>query len=52
MNAKWAGVFYIIATVAPISSFSLIGFLEGGGAEEPLSDFRIIARTLVWYKTP
>jgi len=29
-NARWAGVFYIIATVAPISTIFFTGFLGGG----------------------
>ena len=38
-NARWAGVFYIIATVAPILTFSFIGFLGGGVAGEPIPDY-------------
>jgi hypothetical protein len=39
-NARWAGVFYIIATVAPILTIFFIGFLGGvvaGG--EPIPDY-------------
>ena len=39
MNARWAGVFYIIATVAPILTISFIGFLGGGVAGEPIPDY-------------
>jgi hypothetical protein len=39
-NARWAGVFYIIATVAPILTVSFIGFLGGGIAEgEPIPGY-------------
>jgi hypothetical protein len=38
-NARWAGVFYIIATVAPILTFPFIGFLGGGVAGEPIPDY-------------
>ena len=38
-NARWAGVFYIIATVAPISTFFFIGFLGGGVAGEPIPEY-------------
>jgi hypothetical protein len=40
-NARWAGVFYIIATVAPISTFFFIGFLGGGVAGEPIPDYLV-----------
>jgi len=40
-NAKWAGVFYIIATVAPILTSIFIGFLGGMVAGEPIPDFLI-----------
>ena len=40
-NARWAGVFYIIATVAPILTFPFIGFLGGGVAGEPLPDYLV-----------
>jgi len=39
MNARWAGVFYIIATVAPILTIFFIGFLGGGVAGEPIPDY-------------
>jgi hypothetical protein len=38
-NARWAGVFYIIATVAPILTFPFIGFLGGGIAGEIIPDY-------------
>ncbi len=41
-NARWAGVFYIIATVAPISTIFFVGFLGGevaGG--EPIPDYLV-----------
>ena len=37
--ARWAGIFYIIATVAPILTFPFIGFLGGGVAGEPIPDY-------------
>lgn len=40
-NARWAGVFYIIATVAPILTFPFIGFLGGGSAGEPIPDYLV-----------
>ncbi len=40
-NARWAGVFYIIATVAPILTISCIGFLRGGVAGEPIPDYLV-----------
>ena len=40
-NARWAGVFYIIATVAPILTFPFIGFLGGGVAGEPIPDYLV-----------
>jgi hypothetical protein len=40
-NARWAGVFYIIATVAPISTIFFIGFLGGGVAGEPIPDYLV-----------
>ena len=40
-NARWAGVFYIIATVAPILTFPFIGFLGGGVAGEPTPDYLV-----------
>ena len=41
-NARWAGVFYIIATVAPILTFPFIGFLGGGVAGEPILDYLVV----------
>jgi hypothetical protein len=38
-NPRWAGVFYIIATVAPILTFPFIGFLGGGAAGKPIPDY-------------
>ena len=38
-NARWAGVFYIIATVAPILTIAFIGFLGGGVAGEPVPEY-------------
>ena len=48
MNIKrkstiWAGVFYIIATVAPILTSSFIGFLGGMVSGEPIPDYLINA---------
>jgi hypothetical protein len=40
-NARWAGVFYIIATVAPILTYFFIGFLGGMVAGEPNPDYLI-----------
>jgi len=40
-NARWAGVFYIIATVAPIFAYSFIRFLGGGVAGEPIPDYLV-----------
>jgi hypothetical protein len=43
-NARWAGVFYIIATVAPISTVFFVGFLGGqiaGGG--PIPDYLVNA---------
>jgi hypothetical protein len=40
-NARWAGIFYIIATVAPILTFAFIGFLGGGVAGEPSADYLV-----------
>ena len=40
-NARWAGVFYIIATVAPISTIFFVGFLGGGVAGEPIPDYLV-----------
>jgi hypothetical protein len=39
--ARWAGVFYIIATAAPILTFPFIGFLGGGVAGEPIPDYLV-----------
>jgi hypothetical protein len=38
-NAIMAGVFYIAATVAPISTIFFVGFLGGGVAGEPVPDY-------------
>ena len=38
-NARWAGVFYTIATVAPILTIAFIGFLGGGVAGEPVPEY-------------
>jgi hypothetical protein len=38
-NARWAGVFYIIATLAPISTIFFVGFLGGEIAGEPIPDY-------------
>jgi hypothetical protein len=41
-NAIWAGVFYIIATLAPISAFFFVGFLGGEvSGQEPIPDYLI-----------
>ena len=40
-NEKWAGVFYIIATVAPILTIFFIGFLGGIVAGEPAPDYLV-----------
>jgi hypothetical protein len=40
-NARWAGVFYIIATVAPLLTIFFIGFLGGGVAGEPIPDYLV-----------
>ena len=40
-HARWAGVFYIIATVAPILAYSFIRFLGGGVAGEPIPDYLV-----------
>jgi hypothetical protein len=44
-NERWAGVFYIIATVAPILTISFIGFLGGGVAGEPIPDYLVTVST-------
>ena len=38
-NARWAGVFYVTATVAPILTYFFIGFLGGGVGEETIPDY-------------
>jgi hypothetical protein len=38
-NAVWAGVFYIIATAAPIVTVAFIGFLGGSVSGEPIPDY-------------
>ncbi len=40
-NARWAGVFYIMATLAPILTFPFVGFLGGGVAGEPDPDYLV-----------
>ena len=41
-NARWAGVFYIIATLAPISTIFFVGFLGGQVAGvEPVPDYLV-----------
>jgi hypothetical protein len=40
-NARWVGLFYIMATVAPILTFPFIGFLGGGVAGEPIPDYLV-----------
>ena len=41
-NARWAGVFYIIATLAPISTILFVGFLGGAVAGgEPIPDYLV-----------
>ena len=44
-NARWAGVFYILATVAPILTLPFVGFLGGGVAGEPVPDYLARAST-------
>ena len=44
-HARWAGVFYIIATAAPILTFPFIGFLGGGVAGEPIPDYLVHVAT-------
>lgn len=39
--AMWAGIFYIMATAAPILTFPFIGFLGGGSAGEPILDYLV-----------
>lgn len=38
---RWAGVFYIIATAAPISTYPFIGFLIGGSAGNLPQDYLV-----------
>jgi len=38
-NARWAGVFYIAATLAPIATIFFVGFLGGEVAGEPSPDY-------------
>jgi hypothetical protein len=38
-NARWAGVFYIMATAAPILTVPFIGYLGGGVSGEPVADY-------------
>ena len=38
-NTKWAGIFYILATVAPILTIFFVGFLGGAIAGEPIPDY-------------
>lgn len=38
-SAIWVGIFYIIATAAPILTVGLIGFLGGGVSGEPIPDY-------------
>jgi hypothetical protein len=40
-NLRWAGVFYIIATLAPILTFPFVGLLGGGVAGEPTPDYLV-----------
>jgi hypothetical protein len=40
-NARWAGIFYIAASAAPILTIFFIGFLGGGVAGEPVPDFLV-----------
>jgi len=40
-NARWAGVFYIIATAAPIATVFFVGFLGGQVAGEPIPDYLV-----------
>ena len=36
---RWAGVFYIAATIMPILTISFTGFLGGAVAGEPIPDY-------------
>ena len=38
-SEKWAGVFYVIATAAPILTMLFVGFLGGGVAGERIPDY-------------
>lgn len=40
-NERWAGVFYIIATAAPITAYYFIRFLGAGVAGEPIPDYLV-----------
>jgi hypothetical protein len=40
-NARWAGVFYIMATVAPILAAFFTGFLGGSVSGEPVPDYLV-----------
>ena len=40
-NERWAGVFYIIATAAPIATVLFVGFLGGQVAGEPIPDYLV-----------
>jgi len=40
-NERWAGVFYILATAAPILTIPFIGFLGGGVTGEPIPDYLV-----------
>jgi hypothetical protein len=40
-NSRWAGVFYIIATVAPLLTYPFIGFLGDGNAGDPIPGYLV-----------
>jgi hypothetical protein len=40
-TVRWAGIFYIMATLAPILTFPFVGFLGGGVAGEPTPDYLV-----------
>jgi hypothetical protein len=40
-NARWAGVFYILATAAPILAYLFIRFLETGASGDPPPDYLV-----------
>ena len=44
-NARWAGIFFILVSAAPISTAFFIGFLGGGITGEPAPDYmeRLVA---------